>query len=224
MAAEQIQKPMTHETNVDGNDEINDRGILDFLEKKEEENKPNDELSVPEFAEIHVLKSEEKKEEEENKPSFTENLHRSNSSSSSSDEEGGGGKEKSKLGLKDKIKEKIGGEKEQEKNAEHDQVIGEGVTCPEEVEDKKGFVGKIKEKLPGTHKTDEHEELGCADIISPEEAENKKGFIGKIKDKLPGTNKIDEHPTEDKPGFMEKIKENLPGNHKNVDKEDGNYY
>ncbi|XP_073126093.1 uncharacterized protein [Henckelia pumila] len=102
---------------------------------------------------------EEKKEEETK-------LHRSSSSSSSSssDEEEaveGGEKKKKKKGLKEKI----------------------------ELEQKKGFLDKIKEKLPGGKKTEEAappkpEVVECATV----EGKEKKGFLDKIKEKIPGYN------------------------------------
>lgn len=73
--------------------EIKDRGVFDFLGKKKEEEKPQDqEVIVTEFEKVKVsdhepeTKVEEKKEEEDGekkKHSLLEKLHRSNSSSSS---------------------------------------------------------------------------------------------------------------------------------------------
>lgn len=71
--------------------ETKDRGLFDFLGKKEEE-KPQEEVIGTEFEEkLHVSEPEtkveeehKKKEEEEKKPTLFEKLHRSGSSSSSS--------------------------------------------------------------------------------------------------------------------------------------------
>ncbi|XP_050363966.1 phosphoprotein ECPP44-like [Argentina anserina] len=106
-------------------------GMFDFLKKENDNPQP-----------------------EEQKHTFAEKLHHhdgSASSSSSSDEEGG---EKKKKGLKGKMKEKITRKKEEEV-AYHAPIpaakgndIESGVSNGEE----KGFIEKIKEKLPGQHK------------------------------------------------------------------------
>ncbi|WP_248793498.1 hypothetical protein, partial [Escherichia coli] len=95
--------------------------VFDFLRKKEEE-KPQEEVIATELEKVHVSEPEVKiEEEEEKKPSLLEKLHRSGSSSSSSSsdeeevEEGGEKiKKKKKKGLKEKIEEKISGEKEED--------------------------------------------------------------------------------------------------------------
>lgn len=68
--------------------ETKDRGLFDFLGKKEEEKhkKPQEEVIVTEFEKVKVTEPEpETKEcrEEEKKPGLLEKLHRSSSSSSS---------------------------------------------------------------------------------------------------------------------------------------------
>ena len=73
---------------AEGAVETKDRGLFDFLGKKEEE-KPQEEVIVTEFEKVQVSevsepKFEETKEEEEKKPGLLEKLHRSGSSSSSS--------------------------------------------------------------------------------------------------------------------------------------------
>ncbi|XWS55144.1 hypothetical protein CRYUN_Cryun10bG0149500 [Craigia yunnanensis] len=115
--------------------ETKDRGMFDFMKKDEDVN----------MADAH--KPNNAKEEE--KPTLMEKLHRSNSNSTSTsdeDEEGQDGeKKRKKKGLKEKIKEKISGDKEA---AEHTNT-----SIPtENPEENKGFLDKIKEKLPGQHK------------------------------------------------------------------------
>lgn len=106
---------------------------------------------------------------------------------SSSDEEGESGKRKQKKkGIKDEIKEKISGNKDDpqhitipaEKTSDNAHVE---VTHPEE----KGFIEKIKDKLPGQKKKPEDgASVECAAHgLSPEG--EKKGILEKIKEKLP---------------------------------------
>nr|AKM76913.1 dehydrin 24924 [Craterostigma plantagineum] len=179
--------------------ESTDRGLFGFGKKDDEDKKCDDEKIAHDFEQkVHV--GEEKKEdhkdgEEKKHESLIEKLHRSSSSSSSSssDEEEvdeHGEKKKKKKGLKDKIKDKVSGDKgkEEEKPCEdtsvpvekHDEVPPVtaydhpphgGKKAAEEVEvppppppadaaegkEKKGFLEKIKEKLPGFKSDDEKE-------------------------------------------------------------------
>lgn len=70
-------------------------------------------------------------------------------------------------------------------------------------EEKKGFLEKIKEKLPGQHKKSEDGAEKSppeyeADGHSPAgETKEKKGIIEKIKDKLPGSHKNGEEDKKD---------------------------
>lgn len=186
--------------------ETKDRGLFDFLGKKEEE-KPQEEVIATDFEEklqvsepeTKVEEEHKKKEEEEKKPTLFEKLHRSgsSSSSSSSDEEEGDDEEKKKKkkekrSLKEKMK--ISGEKGEEKEHEDTSVPVEVVhtETPHEPEDKKGFLDKIKEKLPGHKKADEVPPP-APEYVSPEaavshegDAKEKKGLLEKIKEKLPG--------------------------------------
>lgn len=74
-------------------------------------------------------------------------------------------------------------------------------------EEKKGFLEKIKEKLPGGHKKPEdaapvpvthaapapvHAPAPAAEEVSSPDAKEKKGLLGKIMDKLPGYHKTGE--------------------------------
>ncbi|KAK6939044.1 Dehydrin [Dillenia turbinata] len=250
--------------------ESTDRGLFDFMGKKEKPYK-EEEVLVTEFdKKVQVSEYEPPKEEykEEKKEGFLAKLDRSDSSSSSiikgtllmvikvalnvyisnfsslkllqsSDEEEGenGEKKKKKKGLKEKIKEKISGDhkKEEEKKYEHHEhehkhehydhdtnvpIEKEEVVYTETVvvqpEEKKGFLEKIKEKLPGQAKKPEEvpppppvveyapppPEQHCHDG----EVKEKKGFLEKIKEKLPGYH----HKTEDE---KEKEKEKECASH-----------
>ncbi|CAH8252962.1 unnamed protein product [Arabidopsis lyrata] len=228
--------------------EVTDRGLFDFLGKKEEEVKPQEtttlesefdhkaQISEPELAAEHEEVKENKitlleelqektEEDEENKPSVIEKLHRSNSSaSSSSDEEGEEKKEKKKI------------------------VEGE--------EEKQGLAEKIKEKLPGHHDKKPEDDVPVSTTIPvpvsesvvehDQTEEEKKGLGEKIKEKLPGHHDktpedspavtstplvVTEHPVEpttehpvehpeEKKGILEKIKEKLPGYHAKTSEEE----
>lgn len=61
--------------------EVSDRGLFDFMGKKKEEEKAQEEVLV---TGVERLKVEETEKEEEKKESILDKLHRSNSSSSSS--------------------------------------------------------------------------------------------------------------------------------------------
>lgn len=66
--------------------ESSDRGLFDFMGKKEEEKKCEEEVIATEFEEkVQVCEEEEEKKEEQEKKheGLLEKLHRSNSSSSS---------------------------------------------------------------------------------------------------------------------------------------------
>ncbi|CAE5958053.1 unnamed protein product [Arabidopsis arenosa] len=182
--------------------EVKERGMFDFLKKKEEV-KPQETTTLASEFEHKTQISEPKpsvakhedeelkehkptlleklhqkhEEEEENKPSLLDKLHRSNSSSSSSSDEEGEDGEKRK---KKKEKKKI--------------VEGDVKT---EEEENQGVMDKIKEKFPYGEKPEGHHEVPVVttmpaphsvDDKKPEE-EEKKGFMDKIKEKLPGHSK-----------------------------------
>lgn len=91
-----------------------------------------------------------------------------------------------KKGLKDKIKDKISGDKEAPEQQPNITSIP-----PENPEEKKGFLDKIKEKLPGQHKKAEdganegyHHPAAADQGDHPKE----KGILEKIKEKIPGCN------------------------------------
>lgn len=143
-------------------------------------------------------------------------------------------KRKKKKGLKEKLQEKLPGHKDTEgehvtglpapaapasvqtHGGHHDtDVVVEKIdgdvkteaapAVPEE--EKKGFLEKIKEKLPGGHKKPEdaaavpvthaapapvHAPAPAAEEVSSPDAKEKKGLLGKIMDKLPGYHKTGE--------------------------------
>ncbi|BBH09850.1 Dehydrin family protein [Prunus dulcis] len=142
-------------------------GMFDFLKKENE--KPH-------------------QEQEQHKHTLAEKLHHhgGDSSSSSSDEEGG---EKKKKGMKGKIKGKKSGKKE-EGDAYHASVPVEKTHDIENgaphADDKKGFIEKIKEKLPGQQKEAEH------GAHAEYHAVDDHSILEKIKDKLPGGHKNEE--------------------------------
>lgn len=162
----------------------------------------------------------------------------------SSDEEEGEGEEKKKKraekkGLKDKIKEKIGGgDKEEEKKLEekkheekkHEEKKHEDTCIPVERYEEEVVV----QKLP----------VPEAPLAEPAQAEEKKGFLEKIKGKLPGHGQhkkpeevpsprppsVAEYTTSEPPshqegdvkekkGILEKIKEKIPGYHPKTEEE-----
>ncbi|KAJ8540847.1 hypothetical protein K7X08_001663 [Anisodus acutangulus] len=189
-------KPLVEETGAKM--EATDRGLFNFLGKKEEE-KPtqaHEEHAISsEFGEkvkVSEHKEEEKKEEHRKEE---KKLHRSSSSSSSSSsdeeeevgEDGQKIKKKKKKGLKDKIKDKISGDHKKEK-VEDTSVPVEKY---EESEEKKGLLDKIKDKLPGGGQK-KAEEVAAPASPPPAVAEHEtagkeeKGFLEKIKEKLPG--------------------------------------
>ncbi|KAJ8572128.1 hypothetical protein K7X08_008639 [Anisodus acutangulus] len=187
--------------------ETTDRGcgLFNFMGKKEEDKAHDDAVMIDVVdTPANVI------EPNEEKHSLMEKLHRthSNSSSSSDEEEveegGTGEKKRKKEGLKDKIKEKMSGDhnnKEDESTAQQKiefipmdnstpHVANANAEATHE-EEKKGFMEKIKEKLPGHHnKTDQEVNASAAhsavDQVHGGETKEKKGLLEKIKEKLPG--------------------------------------
>ncbi|VAI59317.1 unnamed protein product [Triticum turgidum subsp. durum] len=194
--------------------EVTDRGLLGNLlgKKKAEEDKEKQEELVTGMEKVSVEEPEVKKEEV-------------------IDDNGEVIKRKKKKGLKEKLKEKLPGHKDTEGEhvtglpapaapasvqTHHDtDVVVEKIdgdvkteaapAVPEE--EKKGFLEKIKEKLPGGHKKPEdaapvpvthaapapvHAPAPAAEEVSSPDAKEKKGLLGKIMDKLPGYHKTGE--------------------------------
>ncbi|XP_057498288.1 phosphoprotein ECPP44-like [Actinidia eriantha] len=129
-----------------------------------------------------------------------DDVHRGCGCNTSSDEEEGEGgekKKKKKKGLK-------------EKKEEDTSVPIEKCEEPAIVEEKKGFLDKIKDKLPGHSKKAEEVSPPSPPAmvaVSPSAAEEgevkeKKGFLDKIKEKLPGY-----HPKTEEDKEKEKDKE-----------------
>jgi hypothetical protein len=204
--------------------EQSDRGLFDFMGKKDEEKKCEETAISSEFEEkVHVSEPEPKTEEKHE--SLPQKLHRSDSSSSSSSDEeeceDGEKKKKKKKPLKEKIEEHKE-KKEEEKIIEDTHVpvekyeevpvappIGDCATPvpTPEPEEKKGFMEKIKEKLPGGHKKTEEEHVAFPQPAPPVvahdvEGEPKKGIFEKIKEKIPGYHSKSEEEKE-----KEKVKE-----------------
>lgn len=118
-------------------------------------------------------------------------------------------KKKEKKGLKEKIKDKLSGEKTEEVVKHEDtsvpveKIESPPVVVTPEPEEKKGFLDKIKEKLPGGSKKPE-----CEAAVEPplpvaaphhedEASKEKKGLLEKIKEKLPGYSKSEEKDKEE---------------------------
>ncbi|CAE6150165.1 unnamed protein product [Arabidopsis arenosa] len=138
-------------------------GMFDFLKKKPEDVHSSENAGV----------TKEPKEEE--KPSLAERLHLSDSSSS--DEEAGeNGEKKEKEKKNNKKKEVVADQCEtEEKNKEK---LPAGISHEDGKE--KGFMEKMKDKLPGGHH-------GKPEAHEPHNEKGKeKGFMEKIKEKLPG--------------------------------------
>ncbi|CAF1912197.1 hypothetical protein HID58_047536 [Brassica napus] len=167
---QEVPKVTTEESSA----EVTDRGLFDFLGKKKEETKPEETIDSEFEHKVHISEPvvpEVKHEKEEKKHSLLEKLHRSDSSfSSSSEEEGEDGEKRKK-------------KKDKKKTA----TTAEGEVKTEE--EKKGFMDKLKEKLPGHGKKPE-DASPAAPVVAPpvEEAHpaEKKGILEKIKEKLPG--------------------------------------
>ncbi|KAL4575414.1 hypothetical protein LXL04_022257 [Taraxacum kok-saghyz] len=189
--------------------QTSDRGLFDVFGKKNEEKKCEEAAISSEFEE-KVQVSEPVPEEK--KETLLDKLHRSgsSSSSSSSDEEcdENGEKKKKKKPLKEKIKEKITKhEDETSVPIEKYDVAPLQHTPNPEPEEKKGFMEKIKEKLPGGHKKVEEEYVAPPPppptvVTHPDEGEQKKGIFEKIKEKIPGY-----HPKSEEEKEKEKEKE-----------------
>ncbi|KAG8378044.1 hypothetical protein BUALT_Bualt08G0097200 [Buddleja alternifolia] len=134
--------------------ETTDRGLFDFMGKKKEEKKCEEEVIATEFeqkVQVCEEKKEEPKVEEEKKhEGLKAKLHRSDSSSSSCDDTPTHEPEEKK-GFLDKIKDKLpGGKKPEEVAPPPSPPAAECAAVPEaEGKEKKGFLEKIKEKIPG---------------------------------------------------------------------------
>ncbi|KAG7618869.1 putative dehydrin [Arabidopsis thaliana] len=132
-------------------------GMFDFLKKKPEDVHSSENARV----------TKEPKEEE--KPSLAERLHLSDSSSS--DEEAGENGEKKEKKKKKKKNEVA------EDQCETEEKIPAGIGHEDGKE--KGFMEKIKDKLPGGHN-------GKPEAEPHNDKAKEKGFMEKIKEKLPG--------------------------------------
>uniref|UniRef100_A0A803MXH7 Dehydrin n=1 Tax=Chenopodium quinoa TaxID=63459 RepID=A0A803MXH7_CHEQI len=155
---------MADERNYEAPVETTDRGMFDFMKKKEGEgHKPSeaDTVAVTSGMEkVHVSEPVEEKKH----GGLVEKFHRSDSSSSSSVH----------------VQDHVYSEPSYPAPEHHHQ----------EEEKKGGFLDKIKDKLPGQHKdkAEEHEVVAPVAAAEPsvEGDKDKKGFLDKIKDKIPG--------------------------------------
>lgn len=204
--------------------ETTDRGLFDFMKKKEDEAKPSSEYdNINSGVEkVHLSEPECKKEdhhqEEKKHESLLDKLHRSDSSSSSSSDEEGDDEEKKKR-RKEKKEKKKGGLKEKLLGGDHHKEEEHDTNVPIE----KIHVQENVYSEPSSYTTHAH--------VHHEEAEKKSGLMDKIKDKLPGHHGEEEeeekhkvaapvvsHDTgveeeKEKKGFLDKIKEKIPGFH-----------
>ncbi|CAN8292263.1 unnamed protein product [Cochlearia groenlandica] len=195
------QETTTLESEFENKTQISEPPLSVAKHQKEEEKEHKPTL-LEELHQKHV-------EEEENKPSLLQKLHRSNSSSSSSSEEEGEDGEKRKKnkkkvlegeektekdnkGIVEQIKEKFPHETKTEDDAPvvTHVPVSEPPVATEETEEKKGFMEKIKKKLPGHETKTEDDAAPVATpvpvVAEPPVTEEKKGFMEKIKEKLPG--------------------------------------
>ncbi|KAH7690175.1 Dehydrin protein [Dioscorea alata] len=187
--------------------EVKERGLLDFMGKKEEKKEDEELVFVSRVEKVEV----EEKPNNQEKHGILEKLQRTHSSSSSSSDEeeideNGEKKRKKKKGLTEKIKEKLStGEEEKTEVNEYEKssVVTddknsviiveklEGTSLKDDetpAEENKGFLEKIKEKLPMQSKKPSEEEVGAVECKGSDK-EEKKGFLEKIKEKLPGYHK-----------------------------------
>ncbi|KAK1370393.1 25 kDa protein dehydrin [Heracleum sosnowskyi] len=175
-------------------------GMFDFLQKKD--GKPQDDAVMIHTEKVQESELEEMKEVQEH--SLAEGIHHTRKSSSSSSDEEGRERKKKKKGLKEKIKDKVtnGNEEDTEhKNAPKfvEECNEEGNAEALQPEEKKGFIEKIKEILPGQYKNADEGAMkpkSNSEADGRSETMEKKGFMEKIKDKFPGAHKTGEEKKE----------------------------
>ncbi|CAJ2642687.1 unnamed protein product [Trifolium pratense] len=195
MAEENQNKYEETTSTTNSETDIKDRGVFDFLggKKKDEEHKPQEEDINTDFSHkvtLYEAPSETKVEEDQGEKKHTsllEKLHQSDSSSSSSSEE------EDENGEKRKKKKKEKKEKKEDTSVPVEKVeVVDGTTVG--TEEKKGFLEKIKDKLPG-HKKTEDVTTPPPPVVAPVPTETtttshdqgeKKGILEKIKEKIPG--------------------------------------
>ncbi|KAL8109709.1 uncharacterized protein LOC141671088 [Apium graveolens] len=175
-------------------------GMFDFLQKKD--GKPQDDAVMKSPEKMQKSELEERKEEQ--KHNLAEELHHTRKNSSSSSDEEGRERKKKKNGLKEKIKDKV--TTGNEEDTEHQNARTFVEECNEEgkaealqPEEKRGFIEKIKEILPGQYKNAEEGTMkpkSNSEADGNNETMEKKGFMEKIKDKLPGALKNGEEKKE----------------------------
>jgi hypothetical protein len=237
MAEEYNPNPQPHHHHNEESVESTDRGLFDFIKKKEEAEKPvqEEQVFVSEFDDKVQISEHVEEKKHDHHETLAEKFHRSDSSSSSSSDEEGDEEEKQrkkkeKKSIKDKLKEKL--HKKEEKHEE------ERVEMDTEVPVEKIYVGEPVEKI---HVAEPVEKIHVEEVVYSEPShpvEEKKGILEKIKEKLPGHNKkpedvavpppppvapvaaeCDTPPEHEKKGFMDKIKEKIPGFHHKSEEE-----
>jgi len=205
--------------------EKEDRGLFDkFLGKKKEEENKYQETPVSSDYEQKVDVSEPEPKSEEQPETLFQKMHVSHSGDRLSEDET----------LTEQLQEKIEErkEKKEEEEAKHEDdncvpiekyeeevaalpppsYTDAGVHTPTDVvhhdtpvvEEKKGFMEKLKEKLPHSHKKPVEEQVATPPptVVAAHEAEveqpEKKGIMDKIKDKIPGLHSKTEEEKEKK--------------------------
>ncbi|KAJ9553848.1 hypothetical protein OSB04_017893 [Centaurea solstitialis] len=208
--------------------EKEDRGLFDkFLGKKKEEENKYEETPISSDYNQKVDVSEPEPKSEEQPETLFQKMHISHSGASLSQDE------TLTEQLQDKIEErKERKEEEEEEEAKHEDdnrvpiekyeeevdavpppsYTDAGVHTPSDVvqhdtpvvEEKKGFMEKLKEKLPHSHKKPVEEQVASPPptSVAAHEAEveqpGKKGLMDKIKDKIPGLHSKTEEEKERK--------------------------
>jgi hypothetical protein len=249
--------------------EVKDRGFFNKLVGKKEqevEAKRQEEELATGIEKISVEEPEVKKEEHEGGEkhetlfSKLQKSGSSSSSSSSSDEEeeviddNGEVIKRKKKGLKEKIKEKLPGQKDNEgehvtglpapappaslqtHGGHHDTAVpvekihGDVKTqAPPAVpeEEKKGFLEKIKEKLPGHKKPEDaaavpvtHAAPAPVTHAAPAPAPVTHAAPAPVHAPTPATEEVSSPDGKEKKGLLGKIMDKLPGYHKAAGEED----
>ncbi|CAN8312706.1 unnamed protein product [Cochlearia groenlandica] len=212
-------KIVTNDESSTTTGEVKDRGLFDFLGKKEEAKPPQETPLDSEFEHKAAQISEQpafvaKHEEKEHKPTLLDQIHHYKQEEEEEKEHKPTRLEQiHHYSLQHKLcrtdssssssseEEGEDGEKRKNKKKEKKKKIVEGEEVKTE-EEKKGMVDKIKEKLPGhNEKTEDDAPLvntfplvNTVPVVAEPEAE-KKGVMENIKEKLPCHGKKTEDDT-----------------------------
>ncbi|XP_062079159.1 phosphoprotein ECPP44-like isoform X2 [Humulus lupulus] len=225
--------------------ETKDRGLFDFLKKDDHHDEAlssefsekvkvseHEPVKYSEHEPVNYFNAEETVNEEEKMKPNPEKLHRSHSSSSSSsdEEECEGEEKKEKKGLKETLKEKFSGEDKKEEEQHHHvdtsvpieheahgYTTTETVVSPGNPEEKKGFLEKIKDKLPGQHKKEDVVVVATSPAPPPGVVHHDQPYSSH---ETTTTATHHEGEAKEKKGILEKIKEKLPGYHPKTETEE----